>query len=306
LGNDEMKSKMSKSLRTTDCDFCSKNHFKILRRSPGTNNAQFVYSSSSNAPLSSQLVKCLDCHLVSVNPRREQKFLETAYGNAVDTIHGSNSDLRVKSFKRALKWANRAVRELDPNECPILVDIGCASGEFPKAASDFGYSVTGFEPSVYLSELGRQKFQLDIRTGIFDPSMFPSNTVDVVTMWDVLEHLESPDKMLQSLLPVLKSEGFLILNLPMIDTFTAKLMGRWWPFYLEVHLFYFTRRTIRQYLEKHGFKVMAINSYSQTLGLRYLVTRASAGRFTSFPLNLPLRYRLGQRTIVAQKIRCSE
>lgn len=300
-----MKSKNTKYLETTDCDFCSKNEFTVLSGASGTMSEARVYSSSSNAPLCSQLVRCVNCDLVLVNPRQEQKFLEVAYGSAVDTIHGSNSDLRIRSFSRALEWANRAVVELNPKNSPVLVDIGCATGEFPKAASDFGYSVTGFEPSVYLSESGRHKFQLDIRTGVFDASLFSEDSVDVFTMWDVLEHLESPDMMLQSLRPLIKSDGFLILNLPMIDTFTAKIMRRKWPFYLEVHLFYFTRRTINQYLAKHGFKLLAINPYSQTLGLRYLISRATAGRIVNFPLDFPIRYRLGQRTLVAQKISVS-
>jgi hypothetical protein len=282
------------------CDSCAASDCCVIRNSRTSPSRQSIYSSSSNIRLHSELVKCRRCELVFVSSRNRQTELSEAYAEAVDLVHSEDASNRIASFSRAMSRLARRVKDLGTRG--VLVDIGCASGEFPYAASQFGFDVIAYEPSRHLSSLGRERYNLDIRSGIFRTTDFQPGSVNVVTLWDVLEHLESPSLMLQDVHEVLKERGLLILNLPMIDTLSCRLLRYRWPFFLEVHLFYFTRSTIRNLLELHGFKVLHVQPYSQTLSSRYLVRRATGGRVTRFPVNVPFRYRLGQRTIVAQKV----
>ena len=110
---------------------------------------------------------------------------------------------------------------------------------------------------------------------------------------------------------ILLSDGHLIVNYPDYDSWPRKLMGTKWPFFLSVHLFYFTPQSIRQILEKHGFQVVRIEPYFQTLELGYVLERA--GQIFYFAKwveravkilglgQIPFKYYLGQTLVTAKK-----
>jgi len=292
---------MNKQLEHRPCDLCGASEFRTLRARKTLHQRLDHFSSSSNTPLRSRLVRCMNCGLVFVNPRPLQDELIEAYGNAVDEDHSVEPDLRIRSFIRAMNKVVSQLPGLSPSMGLRLVDIGCAGGEFPSAAAGLGFDVVAYEPSLYLSSIGRARYGLDIRTGTFNASDFQAGDVDLVTMWDVLEHLDEPSTILMEIAEVLKNGGYLLLNVPMVDTVSARTLRRLWPFYLEVHLYYFTRMTLKKYLNKYGFEIVYEASYSQTLGTRYLIRRATSSRIRKFWPNFPLRYKMGQRTIVARR-----
>jgi 2-polyprenyl-3-methyl-5-hydroxy-6-metoxy-1,4-benzoquinol methylase len=284
------------------CDFCGSTEVKTIRPESVKKNVEIVVSSSSNTPLLNRLVKCRKCSLVQVDHNQSGIELIQSYQDVIDETHAENSHLRIKSFLRALSKIEAKVPDFSSESKSRLVDIGSASGEFPYAATLKGYRATGFEPSVHLSDLGRRKYKIDIRTGVFTSMAVNQEEIDIVTLWDVLEHVDSPKELLVEVTKTLKPGGYLVLNLPMIDTISAQAFRFKWPFYLHVHLFYFTNKTIRQYLRKFQFEVVYCRSYSQTLSIDYLVRRATSGKVKNFPIKWPLCYRMGQRTIVARRV----
>jgi hypothetical protein len=61
-----------------------------------------------------------------------------------------------------------------------------------------------------------------------------------------------------------------------LDSAFARLMGGRWPWLMEMHLYYFTRRTLTKLVEKAGFRVLAVKSQGRYLRLGYLATRVAA------------------------------
>jgi SAM-dependent methyltransferase len=283
------------------CGNCSNIEFSVLRRKVFCNDIKNTYTSSSSEPLRSQLAKCSSCGTVQVNPRVGQAELLLQYSSAIDEIHSLESELRVKSFIRAMNKVVKFDSDIGPNSSRLLVDVGCAGGEFPEAARRLGYSIRGFEPAKHLATLAKRKYGLEIYDCEFNPNLL-GGPVDIVTFWDVLEHIEQPLVALENSWRALHPKGYLILNLPMIDTFSEKLLRKKWPFYLEVHLYYWTIETLSDLLKRAGFRVLKHFGYSQTLSLRYLLQRYDVDRLAPIVPNLPIRYRLGQRTIVCQKL----
>jgi hypothetical protein len=98
---------------------------------------------------------------------------------------------------------------------------------------------------------------------------------DVVSLWDVLEHTPAPKAEVLETHRLLKENGLLVVNYPDIGSWIARMMGRSWVFLLDVHLYYFTRATIRKLLEDAGFEVVRIRPHFQRLGLGYVLRRAS-------------------------------
>ena len=246
-----------------------------------------MYSASSAHVLMDQLAECRACGLVHLNPRVAEEVIIEGYSSAVDPTFVAQDVHRIRTFRRAFEGLIK--RHPIPASGTVL-DVGCAGGAFPKAVSDSGYSVVGVEPSKWLAEHGRNQYGLDIRQGILSDQDFGDQTFDLVTLWDVIEHLTDPDQVIGDIRDLLNPGGLLVVNYPDYGGLVARAMGRRWPFLLSVHLLYFTRRTIRAFLEARGFEVLEIRPFFQTLQLGYVLER---GEPYAPPLVRPIRAIVG-------------
>jgi SAM-dependent methyltransferase len=256
------------------------------------------------------MVQCTSCSFQYLNPRVKWDIILDSYSNAVDPVFMQQNPMRIQTFKRSLRKLISRFK-IKPEASKRVLDIGSAGGAFPKAASDMGFSVIGIEPSAWLCEAGRKAYGLDLRAGIFEEGQFPPKTFFMITLWDVLEHLPDPAKMLQSVKPILQDDGYLVINLPDSDSLMSRLLGSRWPFLLSVHLSYFTPKTLKRMLAQNGFKVISVSPHFQTLELGYAVKRAASyfkwlslvekGLSAVGLYHLPLIYNMGQMMMVAQK-----
>jgi hypothetical protein len=85
-----------------------------------------------------------------------------------------------------------------------------------------------------------------------------------------------PRETLQQAHRLLKPNGLLVVHTIDIDSIFAQLMGARWPWLMEMHLYYFSRRTLRAMLEKCGFQVLSDRPQGRYLRLGYLMNRVSA------------------------------
>ena len=156
-----------------------------------------------------------------------------------------------------------------------ILDVGTAAGAFLAAARGRGWQVDGCEPNAWLAEWGSRHYGIPIRTGeLFDQSLAPAS-FDVVTLWDVIEHTPDPTRVIRTVRDLIRPGGLLIVNYPDIGSWIARALGRRWPFLSSVHLYYFTRETMRSLLERHGFDVIEIRAHFQRLELDYLLSRGA-------------------------------
>jgi len=297
------------------CPLCARRSSRILL--PASYPAKLTreeilsaYSASSNHKLLDALVQCTHCNLVYLNPRIHRELILESYTNAVDPQFVIQNPHRIASFRRNLLYLERQYG-LTPLHHPSVLDIGCAGGAFPKAAADAGFRVIGVEPSKWLSEDGRRRYGLDIRTGLLHEQQLLLESFDLVTLWDVIEHLTDPSDVLAKIHSLLKPNALLVINYPDFNSLARLLLGSRWPFLLSVHLIYFTPKTITNFLQIRGFEVLSIRPFWQTLGLGYICQRASsyfsffgwAGKFFSAIglSGFPFRYNMGQSLLVARK-----
>jgi len=300
---------------TIPCPLCGRDDFTIItqNRYPETfdqHEIKRIYSSSSDQELLDQLVRCRFCDLVYINPRLKQEIILDSYSGAVDPTFIRQNSMRINTFSRQIK---KLVARfcIEPSRDKFVLDVGCAGGAFPKAAYDLGFTVIGVEPSVWMCRFARAEYGLDIRDGtIFDQDL-PEDNFDIITFWDVLEHLPQPSPVLDKARSLLKENGLLILTYPDYRSLTARFLGSKWPFLLSVHLTYYTSVTIQKQLNRCGFEMIFKRLYLQTLELGYVLKRAS--KYFSFFKSLetgcerlrlyraPLRYYMGQTLVAAKK-----
>jgi hypothetical protein len=91
------------------------------------------------------------------------------------------------------------------------------------------------------------------RVGTLDEIQFPADSFEVITLWDVLEHVSSPRQTLDRVRNWLTPDGCLFLSVPNADSVMARLMGRRWVLLLREHLWYFSPVTLATLLRQAGF-----------------------------------------------------
>ncbi|WP_322802451.1 class I SAM-dependent methyltransferase [Thermoflexus sp.] len=131
-----------------------------------------------------------------------------------------------------------------------LLDIGCADGYFLELARADGWEVMGVEISEEMASKASGRLSIPIVTSV---DGLPPVELDVITMWEVLEHLPDPVAQLQRLVQRLRPGGFLMLSTPNAGHWQALREPETWTAYRPpAHLVLFTADSLRLALEKAG------------------------------------------------------
>jgi ubiquinone/menaquinone biosynthesis C-methylase UbiE len=197
--------------------------------------------------------------------------LET-YQAVEDPLYIEEREGRVLTFQHHLKPLEQLTGA--PVGRPLL-DVGAYTGVFVEIAAQHGWDAWGVEPSRWAVEQARAR-GLQIVQGTLETADLPEAHFDVVTMWDVIEHLTDPREALQRARRLLKPNGLLVVHTIDIESLFARLMGPRWPWLMEMHLYYFSRRTLQTMLEKCGFRVLSAKPQGRCLRLGYLMNRVGA------------------------------
>jgi 2-polyprenyl-3-methyl-5-hydroxy-6-metoxy-1,4-benzoquinol methylase len=152
-----------------------------------------------------------------------------------------------------------------------LLDIGCGEGFFLSNASKAGYTTKGVELSQDAAAYARREFGLDVEGKPFEEMQLPENYFDVVTMWQVLEHLPCPLTILEKVHSVLKPGGLLVLSTPDIGGIPAKILQRRWWNIRRLHINQFTTKTLMDMLKNAGFKNICSACYEESINLSMLI-----------------------------------
>ena len=236
-----------------------------------------TFRASGDELLIDRLVKCRQCGLEYVSPRLRGGDIVAAYSEGDDPAYVSQVDARERTFAAALA----RIENLQPKKGRLL-DVGTAAGAFLAAAKARGWQAEGCEPNRWMAEWGSRHYGVVIRAGELFDHEYPSESFDVVTLWDVVEHTPDPARVVRRISKLLKPGGLLVVNYPDRGSWIARILGRRWPFLSSVHLYYFQRSTLAKMLERHGFEVAQQRPHIQWLELDYLLGR---GEVISVPIS---------------------
>jgi 2-polyprenyl-3-methyl-5-hydroxy-6-metoxy-1,4-benzoquinol methylase len=219
-----------------------------------------------------RIVQCRQCGLVYADPRQNGDDIVETYEAVEDPLYVEEREGRILTFEHHLKPLGR---HTGPPNGRSLLDVGCYIGVFVEIANNHGWDAWGVEPSRWAVNEARKQ-GLHVVQGTLETADLPEAYFDVVTMWDVIEHLTDPMRALQHAHRLLKPGGLAVLHTIDIDSLFAQLMGARWPWLMEMHMYYFSRRTLRAMLERCGFRVVSDRPQGRYLRLGYLMSRVGA------------------------------
>ncbi|MFN8524860.1 MAG: methyltransferase domain-containing protein [Chloroflexota bacterium] len=267
----ELEIAAPQTMQEVTCNLCHSAEYTTLypmaERRNGHGNPGDIYACTSTAfGLCGPIVKCKRCGLVYQNPIPSHEEIIDAYDQVVDQRYEEERAGRLDTFARDLAGVERHER---PGR---LLDVGCHLGLFLEVARERGWQTTGVEPSRWSVERARQA-GLDVRHGTLDSVSFPSESFDVVTMWDVIEHFVDPLAELKRTHRLLRPDGLLAVCTMNVDALFPRIARARWPWYMQMHLVYFSRRTLHNMLAKAGFRVVEMTPHKRVVRLSYLVSR---------------------------------
>lgn len=199
-----------------------------------------------------RFLRCAGCGLRVLDPIPSASELESEYGDEyAPFVLASSSPGLVTRFRRAwytdrrLKW----IRGLQFNS---VLDVGCGTGEFLFKLRQRGIDVHGLEPSAFAGGFARSR-GLDVFQGLVGDYQ-PNRTFDLITLWNVLEHMTDPAADLGRLRSLLAPEGTIVILTPNAGSPQAARFGRDWAG-LEVpkHLHLFDGPSLSRLAAKTGF-----------------------------------------------------
>jgi 2-polyprenyl-3-methyl-5-hydroxy-6-metoxy-1,4-benzoquinol methylase len=267
-------------METVSCDFCgSFDCMPYLRSKDYINNKAGIFS----------VVRCRGCGLIYTNPRPDKSEIRSFYP---ETTHYYVCDNSALALAKTAKGIHRILLHYfrgylpEENKDPLircilyplylvkkikfdiegiphylhggkLLEIGCSYGKFLYEMKCLGWEVQGVELSEKAVLTSRKVFDLPVMNKDIDDLDLQPNSYDVIIMRMFLEHVYSPGRVLEKVSRWLKPHGQLIVSVPDISGFEARLFGKYYySLHLPNHLYHFTPETLGKYLKAFGFRTV--------------------------------------------------
>jgi len=230
-----------------------------------TNSICPICNSTNFTPIyKNTLLKCKNCSFITANMTINQNLLKNIYtenyfmGEEYTNYIEEKPALQ-KNFEKNIKKLTKKKLISSPQQ---TLEIGCSYGFFGEVAT------TQF-PKINYTGIDIVKEACEYATKLLPKSkIFCSNYLtqefnqqfDHVFMWDVIEHLQHPEKFIQKIQKELTTKGKLFISTGDINAFLPKIQKeKWRLIHPPSHLHYFSKKTLSKLLEKNGFKILNIS-----------------------------------------------
>ena len=236
--------------RLSKCPLCKSGHF--------LNHSEVVDYAVSRE--SFVLCKCSNCQLLFTNPRPKQEEIGPYYNfpeyfshedKAKNLTQWIYQQIRNYSIRKKVKFIQSLKKK------GKLLDYGCGTGEFLKAAKKRGWKVAGIEPSEKARIQANQKLDSKVKETIDD--IKKESNFDIITLFHVLEHIHDLRKTTRKIINHLKSDGYLIIAVPNHESWDGKHYGKFWAGWdVPRHLYHFNNSSIESFKNEFGLELKEV------------------------------------------------
>jgi 2-polyprenyl-3-methyl-5-hydroxy-6-metoxy-1,4-benzoquinol methylase len=136
-----------------------------------------------------------------------------------------------------------------------ILDIGAGVGDFLMTVKNDGWQIIGIEPSEKAKSIAIKKGVSFVN----DVKEIESHSLDVITMWHVLEHVPNLEEQINELKRMIKPNGTIIIAVPNFNSFDANYYGKYWAAYdVPIHLWHFSKTAIQKLFAKEQLELVKV------------------------------------------------
>jgi 2-polyprenyl-3-methyl-5-hydroxy-6-metoxy-1,4-benzoquinol methylase len=258
------------NLLTVPCPTCgSQRRVEVYPGTISPENLHLLHSYSYDVLLDGHhpIVRCTSCGLHYACPRDSWETLEQVYTAGSVESYLKEAEGKLASFRNEARF----LREL----CGVggeLLEIGCATGLFLRAATEVEFNVQGCEPWKEAATIAQQAFGSRVKIGTFKAADYASEYFRVVALWTVIEHVEEPAQLVRDIYNLLIPGGWLALSTPNFQSLSRRLLRSRWHLFERPHLTFFDPETISDLLRATGYEDIRIRAEWVTYSTSYLAS----------------------------------
>ena len=236
------------TIKDFNCWVCGSNKLEIAKSSNIESSVEKKYSLvNSDYGITGELHRCKNCGFVQwsmIDDNEVISLYEPLEDTSFDSICKARVIQQIKILKRIKKYRLSGK----------LLDVGAANGLFVSEAIKMGYHAEGLEPSEWFYRKAVEK-NLPFHHGTL-PHPNAAGPYDVITLIDVLEHVQNPVALLSKIHKIIAKDGILVVVVPDIESFPAKLLKwKWWN-YKPGHIGYFNKKNLELAMKNAGFYLL--------------------------------------------------
>lgn len=214
------------------------------------------------------LLRCEACSLVWLSKPPKPAEMHLHYTDAYDKLisaAGQNSPER---------WRDRNAALAPYKQFGALLDLGCSSGAFLQTLGGKSWDLFGVEMSEKSAKQAQAKSGAHVFVGDILNAQFRAESFDVITCFDVFEHLYEPRRVISRIAEWLKPGGIFYVLVPNVDSAEGRIFkGYWHGLELPRHLFHYCPKSLKFLAESVGLHEVLLETHrNQAVGtsLRYV------------------------------------
>lgn len=198
---------------------------------------------------------------MNVNFQDKIEGFEEAYINYFDPSASDN-----KNHNLLFNWMTGII-DLENKR---MLDVGCGSGKFVFYLANKGLDITGLEPSKPLFEKYLKDKKHFYNYTLEEFIKLRSGKYDVITLFDVLEHVDYPAQLIREISTLQQVNSYLLVEIPLYGSFPSVIMGKRWHFYNKYHLSYFGRKRLTKFFKDNGYQLVKSRLRGKYFNIDYL------------------------------------
>jgi SAM-dependent methyltransferase len=212
-----------------------------------------------------QLVECLGCGLNYINPQPTDESLDFFYDFVLyseewlsqfpDSLNShyyeERTETGLKGYKTYVETVERYIKGGNS------LDVGCGDAPLLKLMNPNRWKMFGIDVSQKAFDYHKDNPSIHFYHGTIETAPYEDSFFDAVFSFDAIEHVKDPMSFLKAIARVTKPGGILCINTVNIENKIAKNeKERWVQFTPPGHLYYFSPKIMKNYLDKAGFRII--------------------------------------------------